>query len=145
MPGKIPAFFSKIFFGLDGKCPPTGVILARMKNIGNIQPQDLIRIGLDPKLFPPERLFYWMTRPRNPVLASDNPLANIFIESMLKGEPVEFIYVGGSKPGSQRKVNVSLVFQHEPEGRIYVAGYCPERSANRVFALDLIMVIHAWN
>jgi predicted DNA-binding transcriptional regulator YafY len=116
-----------------------------MKNIRNPTPRDLIRIGLDPKLLPPERLFYWLARPRNPVLATNDPLARMFIEAMLKNQPVQFVYVGGSKPGSPRRVNVSLVFQHEPEGRIYVAGYCPERSANRVFALDLIMVIHAWN
>jgi predicted DNA-binding transcriptional regulator YafY len=42
-------------------------------------------------------------------------------------------------------VNVSLVFQLEEEGRIYVAGYCREREANRVFALDLVMVVHVWN
>ena len=104
-----------------------------------------MRIGLDPKLFPPEQLFYWLARPRNPVLASDDPMARMFIEGMLKGEAVEFIYLGGSTPGSLRKVSISLVFQHEPEGRIYVSGYCPERSANRVFARDLIMVVHAWN
>jgi hypothetical protein len=40
---------------------------------------------------------------------------------------------------------VSLVFQHDPAGRVYVSGYCPERGANRVFSLDLIMVIDAWN
>jgi predicted DNA-binding transcriptional regulator YafY len=85
-------------------------------------------------------LYYWLARPRHPVLATDDALANIFVEAMLIGEPVEFIYVGGSKPGSPRKVNVSLVFQHEPEGRIYVAGYCAERASNRIFALDLIMV-----
>ena len=104
-----------------------------------------MRIGLDPKLFPPERLFYWLIKPRNPVLASENPLTKMFIEGMLTGEPVDFIYVGGSKPGSRRKVNVSLVFQHEPDGRVYVAGYCEEREANRVFALDLVMVLSAWN
>jgi len=113
-----------------------------MNKIRNSSPRDLIRAGLDPKLFPSEKLFYWLVQPRNPVLASDDPLANMFIEAMLTGEPVEFIYVGGSKPGSPRKVNVSLVFQHETAGRIYIAGYCPERSSNRVFALDLIMVIH---
>jgi predicted DNA-binding transcriptional regulator YafY len=116
-----------------------------MKNIRYTLPRDLLKIGFDPKYFPPEKLFYWMVRPRNPVLASDNPLANMFIEAMLTSKPIEFIYVGGSKPGAPRKVNVSLVFQHEAEGRIYVAGYCRERSANRVFALDLIMVIQAWN
>jgi len=106
---------------------------------------DLLRIGLDPKHIPPEGLFYWLARPRNPVLASDDPLARMFIEAMLKNEPVQFVYIGGSKPGSPRTVNVSLVFQHEAEGRIYVSGYCPERASNRIFALDLIMVIQAWN
>jgi len=28
-----------------------------MKNISNFKPRDLIRIGLDPKLFPPEKLY----------------------------------------------------------------------------------------
>jgi hypothetical protein len=116
-----------------------------MKDMQNCSPRGLMRIGMDPKLFPPEKLFYWLARPRNPVLASDDPLARMFIEGMLKGEAVEFTYLGRSTPGSPRKVNISLVFQHEPEGRIYVSGYCPERSANRVFALDLIMVVHAWN
>jgi hypothetical protein len=55
-----------------------------------------------------------MRMPRNPVLASEDPLTKRLIEGMLKNEPVEFIYVGGSKPGSPRIVNVSLVFQHEP-------------------------------
>jgi len=62
-----------------------------MKNIRNVKRQDLIRIGLDPKLFPPERLFYWLIKPRNPVLASDDPLARMFIEGMLKNEPVGLI------------------------------------------------------
>ena len=102
-------------------------------------------IGLDPKLFPPERLFDWLIKPRDPILGSGDPLTRMFIEGMLKNEPVDFIYVGGSKPGSPRTVNVSLVFQLEEEGRVYVAGYCRERAANRVFALDLVMVLSAWN
>ncbi|MGD0813523.1 MAG: hypothetical protein ABSA83_07965 [Verrucomicrobiota bacterium] len=116
-----------------------------MKNIRNFKPGDLMKIGLDPKLFPPERLFYWLARPRNPVLASNDPLERMFIGGMLKNEPVQFIYLGGKTPGSPRTVNVSLVFQLEEEGRVYVAGYCRERGANRVFALDLVMVLCAWN
>jgi hypothetical protein len=114
-----------------------------VKNIRYFKRQDLIRIGLDPTLFPFESLFYWLNKPREPVVASNDPLARMFIEGMLTGEPVEFIYLGGSKPGSPRKVNVSLVFQLEEEGRVYVAGYCPEREAKRVFALDLVMVMCA--
>ena len=75
----------------------------------------------------------------------NDDLATMFIEAMVTGEPVQFIYCGGSKPGTTRSVKVALVFQHEPKGRVYVSGYCPERSANRVFSLDLIMVIYGWN
>jgi len=100
--------------------------------------------GLNPKLFQSERLLDWLARPRTPVLVCSDDLANRFIEAMLTGEPVDFVYIGGSQSGSPRSVKVSLVFQHEPAGRVYISGYCPERSANRVFALDLIMVIGAW-
>jgi hypothetical protein len=105
----------------------------------------LLQPGLNPKEFPPETLLYWIARPRNPLLACHDDLANMFIQAMLTGEAVEFIYCGGSKPGMIRSIKVSLVFQHEPAGRVYVSGYCPERSANRVFSLDLIMVIHVRN
>ncbi|MGP8202109.1 MAG: hypothetical protein ACLQU4_21690 [Limisphaerales bacterium] len=116
-----------------------------MKNIRNTLLRHLLKPGLDPKLFPSEKLLYWIARPRNPVLACNDDLTNMFIEAMVTGEAVEFVYFGGSKPGTTRSLKVSLVFQHEPEGRVYVSGYCPERSGNRVFSLDLIMVIHAWN
>ena len=113
-----------------------------MKYKQNISRPDLIKSGLHPKLFPSGKLFLWLPRPRHPVLACNDDLANMFIEAMLTGSPVKFIYTAGSKPGAARSVIVSLVFQHDPEGRLYVSGYCPERSANRVFALDLIVVIH---
>jgi hypothetical protein len=116
-----------------------------MKNDRKFTCVDVAPALLDPKDFPVEKLFYWLAMPRQPVLASDNPIAKMFIAAMLNGEAVKFIYIGGSTPGAARSINVSLVFQNDPEGRVYVAGYCKERSANRVFALDLIMSIHAWN
>jgi predicted DNA-binding transcriptional regulator YafY len=116
-----------------------------MKNIQNYSQQHSLRIGLDPRLSPSAKLFHRLVRPRHPVLASDAPLINMFVQAMLIEKAVEFVYVGGSKPGSPRKVNASLVFRHDPEGRIYVAGYCQERASNRVFALDLIMVVLARN
>lgn len=88
---------------------------------------------------------YWTAQPRNPLLVSSDDLTRMFITAMITGEAVQFVYIGGSEPGAVRSVKVSLVFQHDPEGRVYVSGYCPEREANRVFSLDLIMVIHAWN
>jgi len=79
--------------------------------------------GLDPSIFPNEKLFYWTARPRNPVLACNDDLANMFIQAMVTGEAVEFVYFGGSEPGRTRSVKVFLVFQHEPKGRVYVSGY----------------------
>jgi predicted DNA-binding transcriptional regulator YafY len=116
-----------------------------MKNIRSSLAWLLIKPGLDPSIFPNEKLFYWTAKPRNPVLACNDDLANMFIKAMMSGEAVEFVYFGGSKPGMTRSIKVSLVFQHDPKGRVYVSGYCPERAANRVFALDLIMVVHVWN
>jgi len=65
--------------------------------------------------------------------------------SLVEQASCPFHVHGRNEAGTTRSVNVSLVFQHEPARRIYVSGYCPERTANRVFALDLIMAIHAWN
>jgi predicted DNA-binding transcriptional regulator YafY len=79
------------------------------------------------------------------LLECHDDLANLFIQALVTGEVVKFIYAGGSEPGAVRSVKVSLVFQHDLKGRVYVSGYCPERAANRVFSLDLIMVVHAWN
>jgi predicted DNA-binding transcriptional regulator YafY len=116
-----------------------------MKNTRSISQSKLLSPHLDPSFIPNEKLFYWNIRPRNPVLASNDVLANMFIQGILTGEVVKFVYCGGSTPGSTRSIKPSLVFQHEEGGRIYVMGYCPEREANRVFALDLVMVYWVWN
>jgi predicted DNA-binding transcriptional regulator YafY len=116
-----------------------------MKITGNPPTAGLAQAAILSKQFPPELLLYWLARPRNPVFASSDPLTKMLIRAMLSGKPASFIYTGGSTPGSTRLVNISLVFQHEPAGRIYVAGFCQSRRANRIFALDLIMVVHARN
>jgi predicted DNA-binding transcriptional regulator YafY len=102
-------------------------------------------VNRDANVLPAEMLLEWLMRPRYPVLKSMDPLAKMFIHAMLAGKPMDFIYVGGSHPGIVRRVSISLVFRHEPYGRIYIAGYCHERASNRIFALDLIMVIQAGN
>jgi hypothetical protein len=68
---------SKLIFDRDSGCPTSLAKLPGMKNIQNPSPRDLLGIGLNPKLFPSEKLFYWLVRPRNPVLASNDPLASI--------------------------------------------------------------------
>jgi hypothetical protein len=111
-----------------------------MKTGPNFLRLDFTKPGIDPKLFPRERLFYWLVQPRIPVVASDNPLVTLFIRGMLSGEKVTFVYAGGSMPGAPRTINVSLVFRHPTESGIYIAGYCHSRAANRIFRIDLAMI-----
>jgi hypothetical protein len=85
-------------------------------------------------------LHYWLVQARIPIVASNDPLVAHFIEGMLTGEKVTFVYVGGSMPGAPRTISVSLVFRHKTTGGIYIAGYCHARAANRVFRTDLAMV-----
>jgi hypothetical protein len=73
-----------------------------MKNIRSSLLKHLFEPCLDPKLFPNEQLFYWTAQPRNPVLACNDDLANIFIKAMVTGEAVQFVYCGGSEPGNNR-------------------------------------------
>lgn len=101
--------------------------------------------GLHPSKFQSEALLFWTARPRNPLLECHDDLATMFIEAMVTGEAVQFIYCGSSEPGAVRSLKIALVFQHDLKGRVYVSGYCPERGANRVFSLDLTMVVHVWN
>jgi predicted DNA-binding transcriptional regulator YafY len=116
-----------------------------MKKLQNSSESDFQSLNLNPKRLPLELLVHWLALPRNPLMASPDPLAKLFIKAMLTGKPANFIYVGGSTPGASRTVHVSLVFQHVPGGRVYVSGFCPERAANRIFALDLMMIIGARN
>src|ERR1700722_10155636 len=112
-----------------------------MKNEKRALLRHILQPSFDPKQFSPQRLFDWLARPRNPVFASSDPLAKMFIRAMLKGDAASFIYFGVSTPGAPRTVIFSLVFSHETEGIFYVGGYCQARQSNRVFALDLIMTL----
>jgi len=85
-------------------------------------------------------LHYWLVQPRIPIVASNDPLVAHFIQGMFTGEQITFVYVGGSRPGAPRTISVSLVFRHKTTGGIYIAGYCHDRAANRVFRTDLAMV-----
>ena len=116
-----------------------------MKDLRALSVTALLQPTVDPQEFSSTQLYEWLSRPRIPVLKSNDPLTRVFIESMVTENSAQFIYVGGSKPGSARSIRVSLVFQHEVGGRIYIAGYCEERRSNRIFALDLSMIIHAWS
>ena len=119
--------------------------MADMKNNRLIEPVRLTVPARLPALVLSEDLSRWLTQPRLPLLSTGDPLVAMFIKAMLTGEEAAFIYVGGATPGAWRRIKVSLVFRHQPGGRIYVSGYCPERSAHRIFSLDLIMAISPEN
>ena len=74
-----------------------------MKNIRNSLLRHLMKPGLLPSKFLPESLFYWTAQPRNPVLACNDDLATMFIQAMITGELVKFVYVGGSGAGQDQE------------------------------------------
>jgi len=60
---------------------PALINSGQMKDKQNSMLRHLCEPGLDPQHFPNEKLFYWTVRPRNPVLACNDDLANMFIQA----------------------------------------------------------------
>jgi predicted DNA-binding transcriptional regulator YafY len=94
---------------------------------------------------PDEALAEWLALPRIPVLASEDPVVVSMINAMLARRNVEFVYYGGSSPGSRRLVSPGLVFALDEWSSIYVAGYCHTRQEERVFRCDRIMPLEMLN
>jgi hypothetical protein len=107
-------------------------------------PARLLFQGLDPSKVPNQKLWWWNIRPRNTYLSGHDDIAEMFILGIVTGEEIKFVYFGGSEPGTT-SIKPFLVFQDGPDGRVWVFGWCPEREANLVFALDLVMAVEGWN
>jgi hypothetical protein len=88
---------------------------------------------------PEGALIQWLLMPRIPVLASADPVVRCFIAAALARRKVEFIYFGGSTPGTRRLVSPGLVFRVAAIGPVYVSGFCHLRQEERVFRLDRVM------
>jgi len=81
-------------------------------------------------------LLAWLKAVRSPVFESDDPVLKNLIAAVLRQEPVEFCYWGGSEPGSERRVTPGLVFRVQDFPGHYLAGYCHLRQAERVFSVE---------
>lgn len=90
------------------------------------------------ELGPPieDDLEFWLSLPRLPLRESEDGLVLALIEAVKAREKFEFIYLGGSSPGTIRRISPGLVFMLEEFPHVYVMGYCHRRRQERVFRVD---------
>jgi predicted DNA-binding transcriptional regulator YafY len=91
---------------------------------------------ITPDQLPDEVLRDWLSRPRIPVLESEDPLVQACVAAMLRKERLEMVYLGGSSPGTRRIISPGLVFRLEDSGPVYMSGYCHFRREERTFRVD---------
>jgi predicted DNA-binding transcriptional regulator YafY len=91
---------------------------------------------ITPDQLPDEVLRGWLSRPRIPVLESEDPLVQACVAAMLRKERLEMVYLGGSSPGTRRIISPGLVFRLEDSGPVYMSGYCHFRREERTFRVD---------
>lgn len=76
-----------------------------------------------------------------PVFQSVHPTAQRLILAAQRGEMLPLRYWGGSTPGRERCLSPRLVFQLDGSGPLYVAGYCHQRRAERVFNVGRVELL----
>ncbi len=73
---------------------------------------------------------------RFPVVESDDPTERLLIRALRLGEPVDFVYYGGSEPGGRRQVHPVMLFRVAEYPGTYLTGFCERRKATRTFRVD---------
>ena len=87
------------------------------------------------------QLDHWMNAPRFPVWEPECPLALIFVLAIHNNYPCTFLYHGGSMPGAKRTVYPAQVFTVGRSDSLYLAGWCMNTEAHRVFRIDRIEIL----
>jgi len=80
----------------------------------------------------------WLKAPRVPVLLADESPGAELLLACLRREAIDFIYNGGSAPGSLRRVLPTALFTMGDGDTIYLSGFCSLRQAERLFRVDRI-------
>lgn len=76
--------------------------------------------------------------PTLPVHQSQDPVARVFLGSMMQKEPVPLFYQGGSTPGAFRRFRPVSLYRLFPGGPIYAHGFCLLRQESRTLRLDRV-------
>jgi hypothetical protein len=105
----------------------------------SVSTPDLGKMSLPAFDSPDSALLEWLSKPRIPVLETEDHQTAVFIWAMLNRKKVDFIYLGGSTPGKRRIVSPGLVFRLEEWGPVYISGFCHLRGEERVFRVDRVM------
>lgn len=155
-----PAMIRRTFFELlSGAFLPRPVLISSSPRPSDL-PSPARGVPSLPESLDPEWLMEWMRLPRLPLFAGDLPeisdprereLATQILQRIRSGEPFDFQYFGGSKPGKSRQVLPVLLFTTTvddmpcgggDQGPIYLLAWCQSRNAPRTFRLDRIGTCH---
>ena len=82
----------------------------------------------------------WEDLDRSPVTQTDDPSVRPFLEAISRGDGLSVTYLGGSSPGSKRRIRPLAVFTVEGFDSYYLRAYCLERGEERTFRLDKIIL-----
>jgi hypothetical protein len=86
-----------------------------------------------------EDLKEWLSAPRTLILDSEDPKERYFIRAILLCQPVEFVYLGGTTPGSARRVHPVMLYRVWGFSGAYLTAFCQSRQEIRTFLLDRIL------
>lgn len=81
-------------------------------------------------------LLEWTLAPRVAIHRSIDPTLTRLLEASRSLSLVEFSYLGGTRPGSRRRVQPSLVFEVSGFPGIFVTGWCRRVRWIRTFRFD---------
>lgn len=84
----------------------------------------------------PKHLENWLQKPSSPVPEPGDPVAGRLQRAAAAGESLEIRYLGGSSPGSLRRIRPLRVY--ERAGSVYVDAHCETRGETRCFKVSRI-------
>lgn len=121
--------------GAIGGLPWMSDALASQTPVPNPEPAEVELPAVDPALLK------WQAGARYPVVNSDDPTERQLIRALRLGEPVDFVYYGGSEPGERRQVHPVMLFRVAEYPGTYLTGFCERRKAVRTFRVDRIRMV----
>lgn len=78
----------------------------------------------------------WLVATRVPLVESEDSEVQGIIDASWRLRTIEFAYLGGSEPGTRRRVTPTFVFTVPGFHGVYVTGLCHKRKAFRTFRVD---------
>lgn len=84
-------------------------------------------------------LYEWISRPREPIWVSEEPLLRQIICAAIEREQTSFLYLRGPGPARLRTISPDLVFSVKGSDDVFVSGYCHHADEHRVFCFSRML------